>query len=45
MSKRQNNTWSTEDRQAFSDRNILRARSVPAKRNDGPNSDEWDEED
>ena len=35
--------WTDEDRQRFTDGDILRARSVPGKRQDGPSADEWDE--
>ena len=35
--------WSDDDRQRYSDGDILKARSVPAKRADGPTADEWDD--
>ena len=35
--------WTDEDRQRFSDGDILRARSIPGKRQDGPRADEWDD--
>lgn len=38
------NKWSKQDRQAFADGNRLRAQTIPGKRDDGPDPDEWDEE-
>jgi len=35
--------WSDDDRQRFRDGDILRARSIPGKRQDGPNADEWED--
>lgn len=35
-------TWSKQDKQRFSDRDILRASSVPPQRYVGPTADEWD---
>ena len=34
--------WSKEDRQAFAD-NKLRAQTIPSRRNDGPEAEEWDD--
>ena len=34
--------WSSEDRQRFADRDVLKARTVPAKRREGPSVEEWD---
>lgn len=36
--------WSDDDRQRFRDGDILRARSIPGKRQDGPSADEWDDD-
>jgi hypothetical protein len=33
--------WTNKDRQAFKDRDILRASTVPSKRSAGPSEDEW----
>ena len=35
--------WSDLDRERFAERNILKASTVPAKRHDGPDVDEWDD--
>lgn len=49
--KRKNNksvtpdrAWSSADRRAFADRNILRAQTIPSLRQDGPQADEWDDD-
>jgi hypothetical protein len=44
-SKNKNNrkSWSQDDRQAFADRNILKAQTVQARRYQGPEADEWDD--
>lgn len=36
-------SWSSEDRQRFSDGDRLRASTVEPKRFDGPESNEWDQ--
>jgi hypothetical protein len=36
------NKWSDQDKQAFRDGNVLKAKSVPPKRFGGPSSDEWE---
>ena len=36
--------WSDDDRRRYADRDILKARSVPSKRADGPSADEWDDD-
>ena len=38
---RQASRWSEGDRQAFADRNILRAQTVQMRRATGPQADEW----
>jgi len=47
MSKRNKYTqvarWNAADRQAFADCK-LRAQTIPGRRNDGPEIDEWDED-
>lgn len=43
--RKNTNKWSSEDRQRFADRNILRAQSVPSKRFGGAEAEEWDYED
>jgi hypothetical protein len=39
------NRWSAPDRQAFADRDRLRATAVPGRRHPGPSVGEWDYED
>jgi len=34
--------WSDEDRQRFADRNVLKAKTVPAKKKPAPKKEEWD---
>ena len=34
--------WSLEDRQRFSDRNILKSKKVPSKKQPPPQKSEWD---
>jgi hypothetical protein len=38
------NRWDDEDRQRFADGDRLKARTVPKKRFDGPDVEEWDDE-
>lgn len=33
--------WTDQDRQRFSDRDVLRAKTVPAKDKPAPETDEW----
>ena len=40
---RTTNRWSDQDRQAFADRNILKAQTIQGKRFEGAEVDEWDE--
>ena len=35
------NKWSDQDKQAFKDRNVLKAKTVPPKRPEGPSAKEW----
>ena len=35
--------WSEPDRQRFADRDVLKAQTVPGRRADGPQADEWDD--
>jgi hypothetical protein len=35
--------WSDDDRQRHADRDILKSRKVPSKRQDGPSADEWED--
>lgn len=35
--------WDDDDRQRFADRDILRAQTIPSKRDEGPSADEWDD--
>lgn len=42
MSSSTKSKWSKEDRQRFSDKNVLRAKTVPAKRKPEPTAKEWD---
>lgn len=35
------NAWSAGDRQRFADRNFLKAQTVPSRRFDGPEAEEW----
>jgi hypothetical protein len=37
-------SWDDEDRRRFADGDRLKARTVPAKRWDGPDVEEWDDE-
>lgn len=37
--------WSQADRQAFADRNILKAQTVQGRRFEGATADEWDWDD
>ena len=41
--KNNKNSWSESDKQAFADRNILKAQTVQARRYQGPMADEWDD--
>lgn len=43
--QKNSNAWSAEDRQRFADRNILKANTVPAMRWEGPEAEEWDNDD
>jgi hypothetical protein len=36
--------WDDEDRRRFADRNMLKAQTVPAERWDGPEVEEWDDD-
>ena len=38
-----NKAWSTEDRQRFADRNVLKAQTVQARRFQGPEAEEWED--
>jgi hypothetical protein len=42
MTNKNKNKWSDEDRQAFADRNFLKAQTVQMRRFDGPGAEEWD---
>jgi hypothetical protein len=34
--------WSSEDRQNFSDRNFLKAKTIPSKKKSPPDKSEWE---
>jgi hypothetical protein len=38
------NKWSDRDKQDFKDGNVLKAKSIPAKKDPGPSAEEWREE-
>jgi len=38
-------SWSSEDKQSFSDRNILKAKTIPNKKKTPPNKSEWNYDD
>lgn len=35
--------WSATDKQSFADGDVLKAKTVPVKRDGGPQVDEWDD--
>ena len=35
-------SWNIQDKQSFADRDILKARTIAPKRNNGPDVSEWD---
>ena len=37
------NQWSDQDKQSFKDGDVLKAKSVPGKRDPGPAAEEWGE--
>lgn len=36
-----NTSWSSEDKQSFADRNILKAKTIPSKKKSPPDKSEW----
>ena len=38
-------SWSNQDKQNFSDRNILKAKTIPTRKKPPPNKSEWNYDD